>query len=594
MQILSSSHINELIYNYKNVEIKKRLSSIQTKKNNFSTLSKTLSEISTKVTTLLSSLSNLKSTSTSSIFNAKTATSSNSELVTASAENSASIGSYEIAVSQLAKNDMVISSDLDSSAVLGLTGKHTFTINTGDGSNPDYTSTVTLELDGTETNLSLLEKISTAINTDYAGVSSTVQSASADYSGGESSFIINVGGTEYTINTVGGGTYEELIDELVEKINSTAKGVTAVKISDDPDTGDVKLSLTATNTKDYLTISHEGGFDLVSHLGIDIEKEISASAVLSASSFTPSSGKAQLSITSKNSGLDFRIKNIADETGSQILSQLGLNLGTSRPSFDQTASPDTAGFVCADITSEGNKLNSKFTFNSIQIQNSSNSVNDLVTGVTFNLKSVMDDSVSNVNINIQNDNTAIRDEVNDFIKKFNELYLLLKDKTKSTESSRGVLRGDSTTQSLLNTLRAVGYSTYGDETNEFQFLSQIGIKFDANTGLSISDSNLFDEKVNFNTNSVINLFNSTDNGLATIFHNSLNNFAGADGYLSLSKTSYDNSVKYFTDRIDSITTSIDKSADILRKRYQMLQSQYAALLSNQSFFSSGVTTDNYG
>lgn len=585
MEILSSSHINELIYNYKNVEIKKRLSSVQTKKNNFSALSTTLSDVSTKVTSLLNSLTKLKSTSENSIFNSKTTTSSNPDLVSASAENSASISSYEISVSQLAKSDMLISGNLDSIAVPGLTGKHTFSIKTGDGINSDFTSTVTVELDGTETNSSILDKITAAINSDYAEVESSSKTGVDNYTGGSSTINLNISGKEYAISVNGGGTYEELIVELVEKINSTVTGVNALMVIDDPVAGDVKLKITTANSKDYISITHGEGFDLAADLGIQVDKEIGASAIVSSSSFTPSTTKSQLTISSKQLGLDYRIKNISDNVGSSLLSHLGLDLGALRPSFEQTGISDTAGYVYADITTEGNKLNSKFIFNSIQLQNNSNSINNLVTGVTFNLKSVMDSSASNVNITVQNDNESIRTEINDFIKKFNDLYTLLKEKTKSTESSRGELRGDSTSQSLLNALRSIGYSTFGDSNNELQYLSQLGISFDSNTGMSISDSTLFDEKVNFNTESVVNFFNA-ETGLATTFYNSLNSYVGVDGYLSKLKTGYDNSVKYYSDRIDSITASIDKSADILRKRYQMLQSQYAILLSNQSFFSS--------
>lgn len=586
MEILSSSYINEMIYNFKSVEIKKRLSSIQTKKSNFSSLSSTITDVSSKVTSLLSSLDKLKATSSSSIFNTKSALSSNESYLTATADKTANIGSYELFVTQLAKNDMVISQDVSSSAVSGLTGKHSFTVKTGDGTNADFTSTISVDLDGTETNSELLSKISSAINTDYVEVNSSAKTAANNYTGNESTIKINLNGTDYSINVTGGGTYEQLIDELVENINSGIDGINAEKVLDDPSTGDVRLKVTGSKTTDYISISHDSGFDLVTDLGIQVDKEVGAASVLSASSFAPGSDTSQLSITSKNSGLDYRIKSIADNSGSTILAQLGLNLGSSRPSFDQSIEPDTAGFVYSDITNANNQLNAKFSFNNVQIQKNSNTVSDLVSGMTFNIKSVMKDTDPKVNITVEHNNETIRNDVNDFIKKFNDVYTLLKEKTKSTETSRGILRGEATVSSLLNSLRSIGHTTFGDSDNEFRYLSQIGIKFDATTGLSISDSTLFDDKVNNNTSEVENLFNSS-NGLATTLYDSLKKYSGAEGYLSLAKQSYDNSAKYLSDRIDSVTTSIDKSAEVLRKRYQSMQTQLATLLSTQSFFGTG-------
>ena len=587
MEILSTSMINQLVYDYKSSQVERRLSNLKTKKDDASNLSNTLTSVSSKITNLLSTLSSLKSTSSSSIFNAKAATSSDSDLVSATADNSANIGAYDIFVSQLAKSDMLLSNDLDLSTVVGTSGTHKFTVVTGDGSDGDFSSTVSVELDGTETNQSLLEKISDAVNTDYAQITSTEKVGANSYAGGASSMTFDVNGTEYTVDVTGGGTYEELIDELVEQINTTVDGVVASKVLDDPAAGDVKLQIVTEDSDDYLSITHASGNDLVSDLGISATKEIGASGVISASSFTPSSDKAQISFTSKSTGLDYRIKSISDDTGSSILSQLGLNLGLTRPTFDQGTDPDTAGFVYSDITTTGNELNSKFTFNNVEIQNNSNSVGDLVTGVTFDLKSVMTAGTDpDINITVENDKDTVKAEVQEFIDKFNELYTMLKENRRSVDGSRGVLRGDATSNSLMNTLRSISYTTYGDSNNEFEYLSQIGISFSSDTGLSISDSELFDEKVKNNSSDVQNLFNG-ENGLATTFYDKLSNYTGADGYITMAKDNYDNSVRYLSNRIDSVSDSIDKSADVLRRRYQELQTQLATLMSSQSFFSSG-------
>jgi flagellar hook-associated protein 2 len=576
MEILSSSYINELITNYKSVEVNRRLQPIETRRQTFSTLSSTLTTVSSKLTSLLTSFSTLKSTSTSSIFNTKSASSSNETLVTATADKTASVGSYEIFVQQLAKRDMLISQDLSSSAVSGLSGTHYFTINTGDGANPDFNSTIKVELDGTETNSEMLQKISDAINGDKAEINSTAKAGTDIYSGGISTIKFNVGGEEYSISVNGGGTYEELIDEIILQIDANVQGVFAEKVIDDPAVGDVKLKITTNNSDDYISISHESGFDLVTDLGIETNKEIAAHSVVSVSNFNPASDRSQFSITTKNSGLDYRIKNIFDESGSNVLAQLGLNLGTSRPAFDQTGDPDTPGFVYADITEANNELNSRFTFNNVQIQNNSNIIDDLVSGVQFNLKSVMNVEEPNVSITIENDTETIKNEITAFINKFNDLYSFLKDKTKSTE--------ESTVSSLLNSLSSVGYTSFGEESDEFNYLSQIGISFDPQSGLSLKDPDLFEEKINSDSDAVEKLFNS-ENGFATTFYDKLNAYTGADGYLQLSIESYNNSTRYLSDRIDSVSKSIDKSADVLRKKYQQMQTQLATLLSNQSFFS---------
>lgn len=584
MEILSTAHINSLVDSYLETQTNQRLSTISSRKSKASTISSSLTTINSKVSSLLTILSNLKSTSSSSIFNSKAALSSNESFITASSNKSAGVGSYDFFVSQLAKNDLALSNDLSSTGTPGISGTHTFTINTGDETATDLTSSVSVEFDGTETNEEYMQKVRDAINSDKARFSSNEKTAASSYSGGTSTIKFDVNGTEYSVTADGGGTYEELIDELVEKINSDVDGVTAEKILDDPASGDVKLRLTVDNKSDYISVTHESGFDLVSDLGIAKTKEIAASGVVTASSFSPASGKTQLSITSKNSGLDYRIKNLSDDSGFTALAQIGLNLGTSRPAFDQTPDPDTAGYVYSDITDENNLLNAKFKFNGIDIQNNSNIVSTLVEGVTFNLNSVMEQSDPNVTVTVENDIETVKTEIKNFIAKFNDLYSYIKEQTKSVDGTRGILRGEGTTQSLLNTLRSIGYGAFGNDGDEIQYLSQIGISFNSNTGLSITDSSLLDEKLESNAGDVEAFFNS-ENGLAATFHSTLDAYTGADGYLSLSINNYDSSVRYLSDRMESVQKSINQGAEILRDKYTMLQQQYAMLLSSQSLFS---------
>ena len=141
-------------------------------------------------------------------------------------------------------------------------------------------------------------------------------------------FTIDLNGTETSISVDGGGTYENLIDEIVSKVNSSVTGVSAEKVSDSPNPGDVSLKLTVTDSKNYISITNTGSFDVVSDLHIGAVKEKGASGVVSASAFSPASGTTQFSLTSKQTGADYRIKNLSDSGTSTALSSIGLNLGS--------------------------------------------------------------------------------------------------------------------------------------------------------------------------------------------------------------------------------------------------------------------------
>jgi len=585
-EILSTSYINSLISSYQSNETYKLITPLNSKRTKYDNLSASYSSMISSLEALKSVLSDFKKTGSESIFSIKEAVSSNTKFLTASASSSASSGSYDIRINQLAKSDTAISKDMASSGISGLSGMQSFLIKTGDGSTGNFISKIEVTLDGTETNKELMRKVKDAINNDKAVITSVYKSPSDGYAGGAGSFKINLNGTEEIITLNGGSTYEELIDEAVIKINENVPGAAAEKETDS--TGNVRLKITVEDSTKYISISHDSGADIVSDLGISTENEKGASGIVTASQFSPDSTSTQMSIASKDSGLDYRITELSDSGSSTILNFIGLNLGTSRPAFDQSQTPDSAGFIYADI-SENNLLNSKFYFNGLNFQRNSNNISDLVEGITFNLMSAMETSDSTVNLAVSNDAGSIKSKIEDFIKKFNDAYTFIREKSTITSGERGIFVGDSNTSVILNSLKSIGYTRIsGLPEGSLNLLTQIGISFDTSNGLSISDSSLLEKKIEEDISQVENLFNSED-GIANKLYNLINPYLGPEGYLTLRKNSFEDNITNIDDRITSIELRIEKSADVLRKRYEQLQMQLASLMSVSSYFSSDTS-----
>jgi len=583
--ILTTSSINSLITSYIANENEKLITPITKRVSKYQSLSSVYSILSSKLDKFKSLLTNLRSTESSSLFNAKSAASSNTSFITASAGNSASVGAYGIRVNQLAKNDLLVSQELSSTLANAVTGTQYFTVKTGDGSGGEYISNIEVALTGTETNQTVMEKIRDAINADKAVVSSSSMSTSSSYSGGTSTFKINLNGTEKSITVNGGGTYEDLIDELVSKINTDVSGVTAEKVVDSPNPGDVKLKLTVGDASKYISITHESGFDLVSDLNIGVTKEKGASGIVTASVLSPISGFSQFTLTTKETGVDFRIKELSDNSTYSALSSIGLNLGSNRPTFNQSTDPDTTGYVYSDIT-VNSQLNAIIEFNGLNIQRNSNVVSDLVSGVTFSLKSLMEPTDPNVNVTVTADTSSIKTKIEDFITQFNDIYTYIKAQQESSNTTgRGVLSSDGNASTLLSTLSELVYSKVpGISDQNINTLYQIGLTFNSNTGLSISDSSKLEQKIRDNGDEIAALFNSTD-GISNALYNKINPYLGIEGYLSKSKSNFESNIKALNDRKIAGEKRINKSSIILRQRYEQLQAQLASILTIQNFFS---------
>ena len=312
--LLTTSGINSLINYYVNNESQKRIYPLQTRKTKYSNISNIYSDLLSKVDALKSKMSILKATGTSSAFADKIATSSNTTAVAVSANTSAQNGAFSLRVNQLAKNDLVISLDKNSTDFSSITapGTFTFAINSGDGEGGQFVSNVSVELtsdDFTNGNISfenLANKLSAAINDDKAVVTSNSVSGSTLSSG---SFTFNLNGTETTID-YSAGTYDEVIDSIVTQLEGIS-GVTAEKVVNG---SNVQLKLTVTDSSKYISINGDTG-SLVSELGIAVVQEKGASGIVSANTFSPSSGLTQISLTAKNSGSGFKVENLSDISG---------------------------------------------------------------------------------------------------------------------------------------------------------------------------------------------------------------------------------------------------------------------------------------
>ncbi len=123
-------------------------------------------------------------------------------------------------------------------------------------------------------------------------------------------------------------------------------------------------------------------------------------------------------------------------------------------------------------------LNSKIVFNGLNIERNSNSISDLVTGVTLNLKSVMSVDDNDVTVDIANDVAAVKSKIEEFITSFNDVYNYIKTNTSSSDGVRGVLIGDASGSSLLNLLSSTGYSPIsGLGSGTINSLTEMGISF---------------------------------------------------------------------------------------------------------------------
>ena len=231
----------------------------------------------------------------------------------------------------------------------------------------------------------------------------------------------------------------------------------------------------------------------------------------------------------------------SSETGEAKRVQIANTSGSLATVFDNATRPVAT-----------NQLDAAFTMNGVSFQRSSNTVNDTISGLTFELKKT---SASAVTLEIERDTEKARSNFDDFVKAYNDLNTDIRNKTfiNGETGARGPLRELRSIRDLSSQLRqlVIGDATSGTITN----LSELGISFDNSGKMTIEDSDKL-ETVLANTPSDLNTFFSTSSSPIQSIYTHLQGYTSTDGIIDILEEGVN-------DKIDLLNKNIKKEEKYL-------------------------------
>jgi len=285
---------------------------------------------------------------------------------------------------------------------------------------------------------------------------------------------------------------------------------------------------------------------------------------VTANAFKDTSTTSKMTIQSGDTGVANKMT-LTDVTGT-LLASLELD-------NDALAATDTSGgYVYSDA-----ELISKLTLNGVNIEQDTNILDNLITGVTITLLDEHQVGDPNVSLSVSADFDAIETTIQDFIDDYNDVveYLNAKTYVDPNTGVRGPLAGKSVYRQLLNDLRTTVtnvVSTSGSAT--VKMLVDLGITSNPDGTLTIEDATEFEDAVAANQLAVSRLFNSSG-GFGGSLDALLTPFTKADGYIDTDKDHLSRRIK----RIDDSIESLESRAAAKEKR---LIDQYSRLMALQA------------
>ena len=496
----------------------------------------------------------------SSTFNSRSASSSDGDVVTASASNDSNEANYSIIVNNVASTQRISGNRLDDSttAIKDLTGFGSIAAENN------------IQINGTDITINdsdSLTDISNKINDVEAGVSASIVDNHLVLESTDT-------GEKNQIALVDDNDLFKSLGVLQTGDNDGSLSTNLMEVQD----ADTALGLTGS-----FQIDVEGGtgtgeitVDETTTLN-DIKSQIDAlGGDLSASVTDEGNGYFSLSINSSTAGSDVKLSNTGTEN---ILADLAFG---NRSYQNELQTAEDANIDINGITG---------------ITSSTNTFSEAVEGVTFNISTDAEID-STATIFVAKDTGKAADAVQAFVDQYNSVMSFLDGKTDYDEETEkgAVLQGDSTAMRLQTRLRSLVSSKIKD-TGDFKTLTSVGIEIDRD-GVMSFDKTKFTEALEQSPEEVMSIFNGesdTDgfDGMAVRMDSYLDQLMQSNtGLIPRRLDFYDTRIESLNDDIEDVERKVEMTRARYVEQFAAMESAISEMNQQMSWMQSQISSLN--
>ena len=208
-------------------------------------------------------------------------------------------------------------------------------------------------------------------------------------------------------------------------------------------------------------------------------------------------------IVNDGSGTPYRLALSSNSSGASNSLRIAVAVGgdasvTSLLAHDPTGTQNLSETVTAS--------NASFKVNGIPVTKTSNTITDVIEGVTLNLSKV---TTSPVTLTVARDTSTVSSSISGFVKAYNDIVATLKNSSGYNAETKqgGILLGDSTVRNLQNQLRNMLNTAVTGASGSLTRLADVGVNFQKDGTLAINQTKLNDA-INNHFSDIASLFTS--------------------------------------------------------------------------------------
>ncbi len=204
--------------------------------------------------------------------------------------------------------------------------------------------------------------------------------------------------------------------------------------------------------------------------------------------------------------------------------------------------------------------NAEFSVDGNDMVATSNSVSDVIQGLTLDLKEVTTEPVQ---IEVEGDNEQVTENIKGLVNKYNDLRKTI-DKIGKNDASFA-----------RNANRALSQAFSGAESSSsdtYVNLSSLGIKTDYNTGNLTVDETKLSDALSSEPSAITSLFLDDTDGVMTRLQGVVDEYTTSfDGLIALSKETLNSRSDTITDQIDRLELRIDAKEERMRAQFTAME-----------------------
>jgi flagellar hook-associated protein 2 len=265
-----------------------------------------------------------------------------------------------------------------------------------------------------------------------------------------------------------------------------------------------------------------------------------------------------------NDGSNYRLIITGNDTGA--LNTITIDAGTTLDGSSSTVDFTASAF--SDIDKQA--ADAVFSVDGLSITRSTNSVTDVINGLTINLKK----ESASATVSVTTDNDAIKEQIEDFVSAYNGVVEFISSNSDYDDATgvSGILVGEGTARNIHNRLRSIVSGSVAGLPEDLNILAQLGITTSYKTGQLEIDATTLDTKLGSNLDDVANLFKDPSSGIATQIYDYINRITSTiDGSITLREKGLKDIIENIDNTIRNMEYRLEKTEDDLVRKFTSLE-----------------------